>query len=184
MSSTHRRTLTALGLALCAVGVQAQGTKLSPGLWEMSMEMKSGGAEMDAGMAKMQAELARMPPEQRKQIEAMMAQRGMALGAGGKGVGVKVCISKERAERGDLPEEKNDRGCKRESIERSGSTTKFKLVCTNPPSTGSGEFTFKSDKAFTGKMIFDSERNGKPQHMEMQQQGQWLSADCGTLQPR
>ena len=171
-------------LALSALSLTAQAQKLSPGLWEMSMEMKAQGGQMDAAMASMQAELAKMPPEQRKQMEAMMAQRGIGMAAGGKGMSVQTCISKERAERGELPEPDDQRNCKRDSMTRSGSTMKFKMSCTNPPSSGEGEFTFSSDKAFTGKMLMDTQVKGKPERIEMQQTGKWLSADCGTLKPR
>jgi hypothetical protein len=34
------------------------------------------------------------------------------------------------------------------------------------------------------KMVVDSTVQGKPQRMEMQQNGKWVSADCGTLKPR
>ena len=112
--------LAAIALPLLATGAQAQ--KLSPGLWEMSMTMKSAGGEMEAQMARMQAELAKMPPEQRKMMEGMMAQRGVGMAAGGGGgVAVRTCISKERAERGDVPDQQEG-NCKRESMQRSGST--------------------------------------------------------------
>ena len=171
-------------IALSVLSLSAQAQKLSPGLWEMSMDMKSQGGQMDAAMAQMQAELAKMPPEQRKQMEATMAQRGVSMAPGGKGMAVQTCISKERAERGELPEPDDKRNCKRDSMTRSGSTTKFKMSCTNPPSSGEGEFTLTSDKAFTGKFLMETQVKGKPERVEMQQQGKWLSADCGALKPR
>jgi hypothetical protein len=91
-------------------------------------------------------------------------------------------MSKEQAERGEPPED-DKRQCKRESFSRSGSTIKFKVVCSNPPSTGEGEFTMNGDKSYSGKMTMSSQVNGKPTAMEMQQSGKWLSADCGELKP-
>src|SRR6185503_6613133 len=38
-------------------------------------------ARMDQGLAQMQQQMASMPPEQRKQVEAMMAVRGMGPSA-------------------------------------------------------------------------------------------------------
>lgn len=173
-----------LALALCAATGLAQAQKLAPGLWETTMTMKAQGGEMEAGMAKMQAEMAKMPPEQRKMVEEMMAKRGVGMAAG-KPNAVRTCISKERAENMDIPEQQdNERNCKRESMERSGSTMKFKYSCTNPPSTGQGEYTFNGDKSYSGKMLIDTQVKGQPQQMEMQQQGKWISADCGNILPR
>jgi hypothetical protein len=185
MKKPYKMTLL---IALLGVAGWAQAQKLSPGLWENTILMKSQNAEMDASMAKMQAELAKMPADQRKMMEEMMSKRGVSMapaggGAGsGSGIAVRSCISKEQAERGEPPEDEK-RQCKRESMSRSGSTLKFKVVCSNPPSTGEGEFTMTSDKAYSGKMTMTSQVNGKQTSMDMQQSGKWLGADCGTLKP-
>jgi hypothetical protein len=174
--------LIPVALALAAVGAQAQ--KIAPGLWEMTMNTKAGGGEMQANIARMQEQMAKMPPEQRKMMEEMMAKQGVSMGGGGVAPGaIRYCVSKEQAERGDVPQDADGR-CKRDSMERSGSTMRFKFSCTNPPSSGSGEFTFSGDKAYAMKMVVDSTVQGKPQRMEMQQNGKWVSADCGTLKPR
>jgi len=172
--------LIALGAAALPVAAQP---RMAPGLWETRMQVQQGGASVDA-MAQMQKQLAAMPPEQRKQVEQMMAQRGVAPGgAGPGGTGVKVCISKDQAARCELPSNEGER-CKRESLSSEGNTMKFKFSCSDPASTGEGQFTFASEKAYSGRLVVDSIVNGKPQRTEMQQTGQWLGADCGTLKPR
>jgi hypothetical protein len=181
-----------LSLPFCLLGAafavhvpaQAQAQKLAPGLWENSITLKSGDNRMDAAMARMQEELAKMPPEQRKQMEAMMANRGVALGgAGAAPNAVRVCISKEQAERNELPTSTDGR-CKRDALERSGSTLKFKVTCTDPAGTGEGSFNFSSDKAYSGNMVMNVTREGRAMRMEIQQEGKWLGADCGALKPR
>jgi hypothetical protein len=54
---------------------------------ETMQQMSAGvNAQMTAAMARMQAEMAKLPPEQRAQMEAMMAGRGgLAALAGGRG---------------------------------------------------------------------------------------------------
>ena len=181
-----RHTVRLLSLALFMLGAAAtaHAQKLTPGLWENSITLKGGDARMDAAMARMQEELAKMPPEQRKQMEAMMASRGVALGgAGGAPNAVRVCISKEQAERNELPTGSDGR-CKRDSMERTGSTLKFKVTCTDPAGTGEGTFNFISDKAYSGSMVMNVTRDGRAMRMEVQQEGKWLGADCGTLKPR
>lgn len=174
----------------CLLGAAtvAQAQKLAPGLWENTLTLKSGDGKMEAAMARMQEQLAKMPPEQRAQMEAMMASRGVALGvalggAGGTPNAVRVCISKEQAERNELPTGADGR-CKRDSMERSGSTLKFKVTCTDPAGTGEGTFNFTSDKAYSGSLVMNVTRDGRAMRMDMQQEGKWLGADCGTLKPR
>jgi hypothetical protein len=184
MKKLHKLSLL---IALLGLAGWAQAQKLTPGLWENTISMKSQNAEMDAAMSKMQAELAKMPADQRKMMEEMMSKRGVAMapaagGAPGTTMAVRSCISKEQAERGEPPED-DKRQCKRESLTRSGSSLKFKVVCSSPPSTGEGEFTFVSDKAYSGKMTMTSQVSGKSTTMDMQQSGKWLGSDCGTLKP-
>jgi len=175
------RTLIPVAFAIAAVGAQAQ--KIAPGLWEMTMNAKAAGGEMQANLARMQEQMAKMPPDQRKMMEEMMAKQGVSLGAGGTKGAIRYCVSKEQAERGDVPQDPDGR-CKRDSMSRSGSTMTFKFSCTDPPSTGSGEITLTGDKAYAMKMVVDTTLEGKPQRMEMQQSSKWVAADCGTLKPR
>src|SRR5882672_3483302 len=53
---------------------------------QMAGQVAGASAQMAAAMAQMQAEMAKLPPEQRAQMEAMMAGRGgLAALAGGRG---------------------------------------------------------------------------------------------------
>ena len=179
----RNRALLTLALALTAVGAQAQ--KVAPGLWETQTEMKVGNADMQAQMKRAQEQMAKMPPEQRKMMEEMMAKQGVQMGAGAGGKpSFRYCVSKEQAERGDVPQDADGR-CKRDSMDKSGSTVRFKFSCTNPPSTGTGEITFSGDKAYSMKMVVEgSSAKGQPGTMEMNSNSKWVSADCGTLKPR
>lgn len=172
-----------LALVLPLTTTPALAQKFTPGLWENSMVIKSGGAEMDASMAKMKEEMAKMPPEQRKMMEEMMAKQGVSVGTSGKAVTVKACITPEMAARDDMPQ--NDSNCKQTSKERSGNTVRVKFVCTGKEATsGESEYTMLSDKQHKGRTIVNSTVNGKPQRMEMEHTGKWLGADCGDLKPR
>ena len=177
MQSKH--VVSAAVLSLLAFAAQAQTQ--APGLWEHSFTMKSDDGRMEKAMAEMQKQIAAMPPEQRKQMEAAMASRGMKLGATGNSV--KVCISKEEAAK--PPEARMNAGnCTQKDMQRSGNTMKFKYECTQPPSTGEGEMTFVSEKAYSGKTTVTSQVAGRTQQMNMEMQGKWLSSDCGDVKPR
>ena len=106
-----------------ASGAYAQTTK--PGLWEITNKMQSSSGEMEKAMANMEKQMASMPPEQRKQMQDMMAKQGMSMGsASGGGMSMKVCITKEMAERNELPQQQQG-DCKTTRSPVSGNTMKF-----------------------------------------------------------
>jgi hypothetical protein len=166
---------------LAGACLPAGAQQLKPGLWEISNKMK-GSAEMDKAMADMQAQMAAMPPDQRKQMEAMMAQRGVRMAPGGAGGGMtmQMCMTKEMAERNDVPMQE---GCTMTKQQRSGNTMKMAYTCTRPPSSGEGEFTFLGPEAYKTHMVINTSAKGKPETMEMDGAGKWLGADCGSVKP-
>jgi hypothetical protein len=179
MKTTILMAATAAVLVICPA---AQAQKLVPGLWEHAMTMKSAGGQADEAMAKMQAQMAAMPPEKRKMVEEMMAQRGIQLGGAGKPTTAKVCLTAEQAARDQFPE---DGRCTRDAMQRSGNTLRFKFTCQGtPPTSGEGEFTMTSEHAYTGHMVVDRGGDAKVSHMEMQLSGTWLGSDCGSFKPR
>jgi hypothetical protein len=173
---------TALFAAACALAVHtshAQTQKMRPGLWEHSFTMKSQSGQMEKSMADMQQQMASMPPEQRRMVEEMMAKQGMSMGPQGRSI--RMCITKEQAERDEIPQQEN---CKQQVVQRTANTIKMKFSCTgNPPTSGESEVTFSSPTAYTGKSVVTTAVNGKPERMTMDQNGKWLSADCGNIQP-
>ena len=176
-----RYALPLFAAAVFSCDVAAQTMK--PGLWEMTHDMKSGSGEMDKARAQTQREMAKMPPEQRKMMEEMMAKHGAKMGAGGPGSGmsIKTCMTKEMVERNEVPAHQGD--CKTTKQQRTGNTLKVAYTCTNPPSSGEGEYTFASSEAFRMKMTMHTTVQGKRETMNMEGSGKWLSADCGNVKP-
>ena len=170
-----RRALAPL-LAGLSFSCGAYAQKLEPGLWEMST--RSSGA--DAAAAQMQAQMAQMTPQQRQMVEQMMAGKGLAMGA--KPNAVRVCISPEQAARAEPPAEP---GCKHEVLQRSGDVLKMRFECAGPPaSKGEGEYRLAGPKAYSGRMVIDTQQDGAPRRIEMEQSGRWIAADCGAIKPR
>lgn len=95
---------------------------------------------------------------------------------------MKICITPEMAARNDLPTQ-TEGDCTTTVTSRSGNTMKMKFVCTQPPSSGEGTYTFTGDTAYTMKIAMRGQHQGKPQNMTMEGQGKWLSADCGAIKP-
>ena len=169
----------AMALAITALPSTAQTQ--APGLWEHAFRMKSAGGEIEKAMAEMKKQLDAMPPDQRQQMEQMMASRGVKMGA--QGSSVKFCLTKEQAARPAEPRVNDN--CTQQVERRSGNTVRFKFECTRPEgSSGEGEMTYLNDKAYTGKTNMTAQIEGKPQEMSMEMTGKWLAADCGDVKPR
>ncbi|MFY3384258.1 DUF3617 domain-containing protein [Paracidovorax sp. MALMAid1276] len=174
-------TAIALLLSAAAGVAHAQPQKMRPGLWENTVSMKSQSGQMEAAMAQMQKSMASMSPEQRKQIEQMMAQQGVGIGP--KGNTVKVCISPEQADLDNIPQQE---GCT-QTVKRTGPSTlamtfSCKGAAGQPPSSGEGTMTFSGPTAYAGNFkLKTTTAGGKPELIEMAQTGKWLSADCGAI---
>ena len=180
------RNLTPVVFAALALSIApAAAQTMKPGLWEVTQNMGgSQGAETAAAQAEMQKHFASMPPEQRKQMEKMMAQQGIGMAPGaaaGGGMTTRICISKDMAARNETPVPSAD--CRQESFSRSGNTTRFKFSCSNPPSSGEGEVTVSGSDSYSSKMKFTTREQGRSETMTMDSRGRWLSADCGQLKP-
>ncbi|MBC7714611.1 MAG: DUF3617 domain-containing protein [Rhizobacter sp.] len=159
----------------------AEGMK--PGLWEHSFTMKSQSGKVEKAMADMKKQMASMPAEQRKMVEEMMAKQGLSIGAG-KPRTVKVCISKEQAEKMDIPTSQNE-NCKNEITKRTATNVSMKFTCSGTPkSDGTADFTLKGPTAYTGKAVINmTTKEGAPDRMDMDSSGKWLAADCGDIKP-
>ena len=165
--------------ALLALPASAQTTR--PGLWEVTSKL-SGNPEMEQAMAQMQKQFASMPPEQRKMMEDMMAKQGVVMGASANGVSTKICITKEMADRKELPMQQEG-DCKNTISERTSTSAKMTYSCTNPPSSGEGRITFNGDTAYTMKMRINVKEQGKMQTIQLDGAGKFLVADCGNIKP-
>lgn len=173
--------------ALCtfaAGGVLAQSAgpapKIEPGLWEITIALKSQSGKAEAAMKQAQAYISNMPPAQRKQVEDMMAAQGMRLGD--RNSTVKACISKEDAERGEIPQQAGD--CTQQVLDRDATSMRVKFACTtNPPANGEATVNFESPTAYKSTGIVDTVVMGAPEKINVDQTGRWLGADCGGIKP-
>lgn len=173
--------LLAAAIFLGAVSL-AHAQAMKPGLWETTNKMQSSSGQMEQGMAQMQQQMASMPPEQRKMMEDMMKQRGVSMGGGSGGaMTAKFCMSKEMAERKEIPAQKGD--CKTTRQQMSGNTMRMAFTCTNPPSSGDGEITFEGPDAYRMKMVVNTTVQGRPEKVNMEGSGRWLGANCGDIKP-
>jgi hypothetical protein len=174
--------LMSVALAIFATSASAQKLDLKPGLWEVKHSVASASGEMERATKEMQQRMAAMPPEQRKMMEAMMAKQGLSVGSGGlPGMSVKICLTKEMLDRDQLPVQEGS--CKTTLGPRAGDTRRMSFSCTNPPSSGEGEYKILNPEAYTMKLALRTAVSGKPENMNMEGAGRWLGSNCGSGNP-
>ena len=162
-----------LGLSL-PVSAEALKLDVEPGLWQHSFSINTASGELERAMQQLEQQLASMPAAQRQMMEQMMASQGMSFDL--KGSSVQVCLTQQQIDRGQLPQQE---GCQQQINQTGDNRYSFTFNCdTKPPTSGEGEMTFSSRKAYTGSASFTTEVNGKAEQMTMQQSGKWLQADC------
>lgn len=167
---------------LCLATLPALAQTLKPGLWELNNRIAAASPEAMAVMEAAQQQMANMPPEQRKSIEQMLARHGvsMQLGDGG-GVKLNYCLTREMAERQELPAGQPGQCTTTRTPVPGGLNVTFN--CARPPSSGNGQVIFNGNTAYSMRLNVNSSAHGKPQTMVVEGSGRWLGADCGSVAP-
>ncbi|MDX1678107.1 DUF3617 domain-containing protein [Arsukibacterium sp.] len=148
---------------------------VEPGLWQHNFSITTASGELERAMQQLEQQLASMPAAQRQMMEKMMASQGMSFDL--KGRSMQVCLTQQQIDGGQLPQQD---GCQQQISQSGDNSYRFSFSCdTNPPTSGEGEMTFSSRKAYSGTASFTTQVNGKAEQMTMQQSGKWLQADCG-----
>jgi hypothetical protein len=178
-------TLAAVcGLAASSASLaQIEGPPVQPGLWQYKVKLTSQSGQIESALSRAQAQLAKLPPEQRQAIERMMAAKGVSMDAANN-TAIKVCLTKEDAERGSIPINLQKGNCTQQKVSSEGNTTKVSFSCeSDPPVSGTGEFTVLSPTSVTSKALVDTVVKGQPEKLDLAQEGTWLAADCGGIAP-
>lgn len=180
--NTLHTTLLAVPLALATTLVAAE-PRLKAGLWEHAITVRSESGQVEKAMADAQAQIAKLPPERRREIEQMMAARGISVGASGSTTTtVRVCLTAAKAERGNVPVQVGD--CRQNVVAQDNEVSKLTFAClTTPPSTGTGELRVLSPTSTLATARIDTTVNGKSDRIETTQRGAWLADDCGSVEP-
>ena len=168
-------------LALAALAAQpALAQNIKPGLWETNNKMGAGSGKLQGVLAMAQQQIAGMAPDQRKQVEGMMARQGVVIS--NDGVVAKMCITPDMAARQQLPIQQHG-NCSYQHAPVVGNGMKFSFSCTNPQASGEGSATFVSPTAYTASMRVTTNATGASETMNIESSAQWLGADCGAVKP-
>ena len=171
-------------LACAALGLQtgaqaaAPSATIKPGLWQVDSKMASPDAATDNAMSMVLQQLGNLPPDQRKQLEAMAASRGMAMptvGADGA-VRVTACVTPEMAARKQIPTGQPG-DCKSKNTDIAGGM-QVSFTCANPKSSGEGKVLFTGDQAFSMQLAVTTSARGTPEQVNVASTGKWLAASC------
>jgi hypothetical protein len=176
--------VAAVVCGLFAAAAAQANPGLTPGLWEHKTTMKTNDPQTQQAMAEAQKAMASLPPEQRRQMEQMLASQGirMSPGAGGSGgISLQVCLTTEQAARQEVPP--MDDKCTQRITGRTPKSMTFSIECPAERTRGEGEVTFTSPKAFDGRFKMQQLQDGKPVQMESTLTARWLAADCGKVRP-
>jgi len=178
------RSITHSGLALLCASTfsvashAADAPPIKPGLWQVRSERAVDGVKAPP----MAAQMNNLPPEVRKQMEAMMKQKGVDM-SGGSG-DIKLCLSKESLDQNQWLAQKNtEKNCKTEIKSRSSSRWTWHSSCIDPKSETDGEAVFNSPESYTMKVATIMTMNGETKTMNMTNTSTWLGANCGDLKP-
>ena len=173
-----RMTFAACALLALQAHAKDAPPQIKPGLWQIDSKMASPDVATDSAMSMVLQQLGNLPPDQRKQLEAMAASRGMAMptvGADGA-VRVMACVTPEMAARKQIPTGQPG-DCRSNNVSTPGGLD-VSFTCANPRSSGTGKVTFQGDQACTMQLNATTRARGPPEQVNVASTGKWLGASC------
>jgi len=173
MANWKSRSLTGVVAMLTALAAAAQSPPIRPGLWEVQSESASEGKKVAPPAERLQ----NLPPEARAKMEAMMKQKGIALGPGGVN---RICFTKESIAAGSW---QSSARCKTDYTVQTSSAWKWQSVCNEPAMRIEGVATFASPESYTVNTSTTLTASGQKRTAQTSVKAKWLGADCGDLKP-
>ncbi len=149
---------------------------MKPGLWEVKTKMKTLSGDQDP-MARMKQSMAKMPPEQRKQIEEMMAKHGLSI----NGSTIKICYTKDMLKDAEAMAKNHQQraGCTNRIINQTSTNFSMSFSCEDG-SNGTGNWAIHGNESYDGVIKF-TDKKGK--HSEINHTAKFISSDCGEVKP-
>jgi hypothetical protein len=148
---------------------------MKPGLWNVKMNMKTGGKEINPS-AEIEKAMAQMPEAQKKKMQDMMGKMKAAPAQDG---GMNVCYSKAMLEKPEKLGTQKDKECDTKVITQTSSKVVTNFKCEDG-TKGDGTWKITSSSAYTGLMNIVSPKGEKSQ---INYTANFLATDCGKVQP-
>lgn len=169
----------AMALLLLAASTQAGAQNIRPGLWELSVKVKSADAQTDQAISAAVKQLDNLPPEQRARLDSMLQQNGVTLPPVKSDGALRrpYCITPEMAASKELPLPAQGQ-CSSKRVAIAGGYS-LSYECSKPLARGQGTVLMQGDSAFTSSMEASSDAgDGRMQKFTVESTGRWLKASC------
>lgn len=144
---------------------------MRPGLWEVTSQ------------SPLTKSLPKISPEQIEQLKQM----GLDVSQLQNGAVVsRVCITKEMAEREELPPfNEKEAGCKITKQSHHDATYLVDMQCDNAQMQGKGrsKTVFANSESFSSTADFSGTVQGIPVNDRVDTSGKWVADDCGGIKP-
>lgn len=165
-----------LTTAFLTAASSAQAFDIKPGLWEAKMTLTLDGKTFDP-MAEMNKALAQLPPEQRKQMEDMMAKSGSQMPITKDGY--RICYTADMLKN---PSSVMDatKSCKTKITTQTAKKISGTFDCPKEDAKGTFDWTAKSDTQYEGVM---TGKTSQGKDTVIRYEGTFVSADCGKVKP-
>lgn len=165
-----RKLAVFTGTLVLALPAFAAGN-MRPGLWEVTSQ------------SPLTKSLPKISPEQIEQLKQM----GLDVSQLQNGAVVsRVCITKEMAEREELPPfNENEAGCKITKQSHHDATYLVDMQCDNAQMQGTGKSktVFANSESFSSTANFSGTVQGIPVNDRVDTSGKWVADDCGGVKP-
>jgi hypothetical protein len=152
----------------------AQQISVRPGLWEHQMQLKSESGRIELALELARTQMALLPPEQRQQIEAVIAAQGLKVDWVNQRF--QNCVTEQEAASGVF-RFAEEGGCTIQSAEPKGIATHIEFTCAQ----GQGSLDLADGMEYTGQSSMTLNFNGLIEHATATHTGRWLGASCAAI---
>ncbi|MEW7849199.1 DUF3617 domain-containing protein [Massilia aurea] len=179
---TKRVTQIIFALAsVCATQVFAQQPTIKPGLWQIDVTLTGNAADNPVGgyVELMKSGMASMTPEQRAQIEKMLAASGTELK--GDGLRTKQCITQADISKFNVFGKKGGDSCTTKTTPIAGGMN-VNMVCTQPRMKVDAVMKAENDTSYRFESVATVPGpDGKEIRQKSNGTGKWLGSECGKI---
>jgi hypothetical protein len=152
----------------------AQPLAVKPGLWEHQIQLKSDSGRIEIALELARTQMALLPPQQRQQIEAMIAAQGLKVDWTNQRF--QNCVTEAEAKSGHF-RFADEGGCTINSAKPKGNTTHIEFTCTQ----GQGSLDLVNGAEYTGQSSMTLNLSGFVEHVTATHSGHWVAANCAAI---
>jgi len=180
MRTTRAIQIILVLAGVCTAQAFAQQPTIKPGLWQIDMTLTGNGADNPMGgyVALMKSGMASMAPEQRAQVEKMLAASGTEMH--GDGLRTKQCITQADINKFNVFGKKGADSCTTKTTPVAGGMN-VNMVCTQPRMKVDAVMKAESDTSYRFESVATLPGpDGKDIRQKSSGTGRWLGSECGS----